>query len=90
MIKGFNKNAFMEWITNNIEIGTFGVRAVENIIDYAAKYEHVSKDQFAYFISEMIPEVIFSEVAFFCDDDILTDYGKAEKSKCKYIKVVSI
>ena len=31
MIKGFNKNAFMEWLTNNYVVGTFGVRATERI-----------------------------------------------------------
>ena len=81
MIKGFNKNAFMEWLTNNFIIGDFGRYTVENIIEYAAEHEHVSKDQFVYFVSAMIPEVTFSEVAFFCDDSILSSYGKTEKAR---------
>lgn len=80
MIKGFNKNAFMEWLTNNFTVENFGRYTVENIIDYASEHEHVSKDQFAYFVSDMIPEITFSEVAFFCDDDILTSYGKSKKA----------
>ena len=43
-----------------------------NIIEYAHKHEHVSKDQFAYFISDLVPEIEFMDVAKFCEDDILT------------------
>ena len=42
------------------------------IIDYAHKHEHISLDQFAYYVSDMIPEVEFLDIARFCEDVLLT------------------
>ena len=46
---------------------------VENIIDYATKNKKVTKDQLPYFISDILPEVEFLEVARFCHEFYLTD-----------------
>ena len=46
---------------------------VENIIDSAVEHNNVSKDQLCYFVSDMLPEVEFLEVARFCENGILTN-----------------
>ena len=70
--KGFNRDGFIEWLEDKHGLSSFTVELLDNIIDYAHKHEHVSKDQFAYFISDLVPEIEFIDVAKFCEDDILT------------------
>ncbi len=81
MKQGFNKTAFMEYMENTFNgfENSFLRELVENVIEYANKFEHVSKDQFVYFVSDMLPEVEFGEVAAFMNDDCLTHEGKALK-----------
>lgn len=71
--KGFNETAFIEWVKDKLDLNPYGVDIVSNIIEYAQKWEHVSKDQFAEFVTTLLPEVEFKEVARFCSDEILTD-----------------
>lgn len=71
--KGFNENAFIEWIEDRFELNPYSVQMVTNIIEYAQKLAHVSKDQFAEFVANLLPEVELEEVARFCQDSILTD-----------------
>jgi len=76
MINGFNKDGFMSWLEEEFPgvIDThWNYDLVENILEYALKHESISKDQFAYFISDMLPEVEFLEIARFCDDGCLAD-----------------
>ena len=82
-IKGFYKEDFMKYLSDKVSglEHVFTWETVEKIIDYATEHEHVSKDQFAYFISDMLPEVEFGEVAMFCEDGMLTENGKAEKKR---------
>ena len=79
--KGFDDTAFMEYLERSFNgfDNCFMRELVKNIVNYAQKHEHVSKDQLVYFISDMIPEVTFGEVAQFADDDILTASGLSEK-----------
>ncbi len=83
MEQRFNKDAFMEYMRNTFQCfeNHFVWDLVENVIDYASKYEHISKDQFVYFVSDILPEVEFGEVAAFVDDECLTDNGKYMKYK---------
>lgn len=71
--KGFNEKAFTEWLEEKYDLNSYAVEMVTNIIEYAHKWEHVSKDQLAYFISDLLPEVEFEEVAQFCENCMLTD-----------------
>lgn len=71
--KGFNENAFIEWIEDKFELNPYAVQMITNIIEYAQEWEHVSKDQFAEFVANLLPEVEFLEVARFCEDSILTN-----------------
>ena len=73
MYKGFDSSGFMEWLEENFTTDKYARQTVLNIIDYAHKHEHISKDQFAYFISDLLPEVEFLEVARFCEEAILTN-----------------
>lgn len=73
MYKGFDLDGFMEWIEETFDTDSFARQIVLQIVEYAHKYEHISKDQFAYFVSDMLPEVEFLEVAKFCEDKILTN-----------------
>lgn len=75
MSNGFNKDGFMRWLKEEFPgaIDThWNYELVENILEYALRHE-VSKDQFAYFVSDILPEVEFLEVARFCDSKYLTD-----------------
>lgn len=83
MEQGFNKTAFMEYLENTFGgfENSFLRELVENVIEYANKFERVSKDQFVCFVSDMLPEVEFGEVAAFVDDECLTDNGKYMKYK---------
>lgn len=71
--KGFDLNGFMEWLEKTLTTDDYARQTVLNIVDYAHKHEHVGKDQFAYFISDLLPEVQFLDVSRFCEDAILTD-----------------
>jgi hypothetical protein len=90
MENGFNNTGFMEYLEksfNGFE-NSFLRGTVKNIIEFGLKHERVSKDQFCYWISDMLPEVSFGEVATFMDDKSLTEWGLREKQKA--IKEFSI
>ena len=75
MDRGFNKDAFMDWLKAEFPgcvVNNWNYDFVEKIIDYALDHESISKDQFCYFVSDMLPEVEFLEVARFCEDGKLT------------------
>lgn len=73
MIKMFDRNGFMNWLEETFITNSFGRNIVSEIIEYAYDHQNVSLDQFAYFVSDLLPEVEFLEVARFCSDDMLTD-----------------
>lgn len=73
MEKGFNRAAFMEYMQENFNMNRFSIDLIDNIIEYGYKHEMVSKDMFAEWLSDMIPEVEFLEVAKFMEDGHLTN-----------------
>lgn len=76
MENGFDKDNFMSWLKEEFPgvVDThWNWDLVENIIDYAIKNKKVTKDQLPYFISDILPEVEFLEVARFCHEFYLTD-----------------
>ena len=79
--KGFFREAFVTYITENYECDNFATELINRILDYARDYEHIGKDDFVRFVSEMIPGVTFGEVAQFADNDILTAKGIEEKRR---------
>lgn len=81
LYKGFDKDSFMEYMESEFNgfDSSFLRETVDNIISYAHKHEHVSKDQFVEFLDAMLPEVTFGEIAMFCEDAILTNSGRELK-----------
>jgi hypothetical protein len=81
--KGFDKYGFIQYLDkefHGLDDNMFR-ETIINIIDYAHEHEHVSKDMFCEFVSDMIADVTFGEVAMFIDDDCLTENGQAEKRR---------
>ncbi len=72
-MNGFNNEGFMAWLKDTFSIDWYGLDVVLNILEYGYKNKTTSKDQFAYFVSELVPEVEFLDVARFCDQEMLTD-----------------
>ena len=80
--KGFDREAFMKYMEKSFDLTIcFSRGLIENVIEYAKEHEHVSKDMFAYFVSDLIPEIDFMEVCGFCEDAILTSNGIYEKER---------
>lgn len=82
MKSGFHKQEFMTYLKDQFPdpFSThFTWDMVENLIDYAEENENHSKDQLCYFLSDILPEVEFGEVAAFMPDELLTANGQSEK-----------
>ena len=81
-LNGFDKEDFLWYVARNYIKHACGYAddMVENLVNYAIKNEHVSKDQLCYFLADMLPEIEFAEVAQFAEDDILTEWGKQQKA----------
>lgn len=81
MIKGFNKDGFLSYLDETFSgfDNIFLREMVSNVIDYALEHCHHSLDQACYFLSDMLPEVEFAEVAIFMDDSMLTYHGREVK-----------
>ena len=57
MIKMFDRNGFMNWLEETFITNSFGRNIVSEIIEYAYEHQNVSLDQFAYFVSDLLPEL---------------------------------
>lgn len=76
MRKGFNFEGFISWLNEKFSgclDNQWNYDLVENIIEYGLKHEMIAKDQLCYWISDMLPEVEFLEVAKFMENDHLTN-----------------
>ena len=72
MYTNFNQNNFMTWMENEFNLDNYSIQTILSLVHYAYHYENTSLDQFAYFVSDILPEVEFLDVARFCEDNILT------------------
>ena len=72
MYTDFNQNDFMTWMENEFYLDNYSITIILSLIHYAYYNENSTLDQFAYFVSDILPEVDFLEVARFCEDNILT------------------
>lgn len=72
MYTNFNQNNFMTWMENEFYLNNYSIQTILSLINYAYVHENTSLDQFAYYISDILPEVEFLDVARFCKDNILT------------------
>ena len=68
----FNQNNFMAWMENEFNLDNYSIQTILSLVHYAYHYKNTSLDQFAYFVSDILPEVDFLDVARFCEDNILT------------------
>ena len=57
----------------------FSIRALQLTVDYGQEHNNVSKNQLAYYLFDVIPEVTFSEIVAYCDNEILSDNARQEK-----------
>ena len=77
MNKEFDREKFYNWMGEAFGLDRFrdsySFQLIENIVEYALKNECISLDQFPEFVSDMLPEVEFLEVARFCGNNMLTD-----------------
>lgn len=82
-MSNFNKEKFMEHLKREFSPmdNHFTYDMVENLVDYAMQHESHSKDSLCYFLSDIIEQVEFGEVAAFEDDSNLTSFGLEEKRK---------
>ena len=72
MYTDFNQNDFMTWMANEFNLDNYSIQTILSLVHYAYYNENSTLDQFAYFVSDLLPEVEFLEVARFCEDNILT------------------
>lgn len=73
---GFNKDGFMTWLKEEfpgVVADHWNYDLVENIINYGFMHEIINKDQLCHYLSDMLPEVEFLEVARFMEDRYLTN-----------------
>lgn len=77
MENGFDKDGFMSWLKEKFPgvVDThWNYDLVENIIDYAIDNKNASDDELAIFLSSMLPEIEYTEIAKFCDEDMLSGF----------------
>lgn len=81
----FDKKAFMKYMLKEFSsMDThFTYDMVENLVDWGLEHQNSSKDQFCYWLSDLIPEVEFEEVARFMSEDYLTSIGKGAAKNAK-------
>ena len=75
----FNKDQFLNYLEKIHQIDCDGIEIIDNLINYGLKKNNQSPDEFAEFISEVINEIDFEEVAAFCSDSILTPASQIQK-----------
>lgn len=87
MKQGFNKAGFMAYLENEFSgfDHAFLRQTVENIVNYALEKHNFSLDQLGYFLSDMLPEVEFADVAAFMDDSQLTAHGREVKAESLHL-----
>ena len=81
----FDINGFISYMGQNFECAKnyFVREMLQNLVEYAIDQKGHTLDSIAFFLSDLIPEVEFGEVAMFVDDSLLTSYGKDEAQKAR-------
>lgn len=80
---GFDEEGFFDYMDEKFGVSENPAfeETVKQIVSYGEKHERVSKDQFCYWLTDMIPVLSFGEVAMFVPDSSLTEWGQNEKKK---------
>ena len=81
-MSSFNRAGFMNYVSDKCTtLNNLSYQLINNIVCYGMEQKNNAKDQLVYFITDLVPRLDFGEVAAFCDDAHLTNYGIAEKEK---------
>lgn len=80
----FNTQEFVEWYFTRNAFDPRLVDIILNLAAYEGKFHR--KDAFAYFLSDVLPEVEMGDVAKFCNASDLTEFGKAEAIKSMLLR----
>ena len=82
-IDGFAHEQFIDYLQtkHNFDSDSFAIDLIQQLIEYGRKYHKVSKDQLAYFLTDIIPDLDFYEAAAFFEDKCLTQNGQTEKQR---------
>lgn len=75
----FGRDGFIGYMEEIFGAEGFEKELIEGITDYGIAHNNTSKDQLAYFLSDVIQVLTFGEAAMFCPDSMLTANGIAEK-----------
>lgn len=72
---------YLAWLFPTVfDTSYFGRQLAENLVNYAEAYKNHGRDEMCDFLSELLPDVSFGEIAAFAPDELLTpSYGQAEK-----------
>ena len=77
---GFAREEFKNYLAefHDIDPCSKAMDIVDNLISYGLNNLNHSLDQLAYFLEDII-DVEFKEVAGFCEDSVLTNFGQESK-----------
>lgn len=84
--ENFKKKEFMEYLEETF-VGYKGMEGghlrelVDNLVDFAMEHMSKTRDDVAHFLSGIIPELTFGEVAMFMDESELTEHGRRERTE---------
>ena len=95
MQNGFDRDGFMSYLKSVDEgYNDTAFRIVQSIIDYGLKHERISRDQFVYWLYDMIPGLELGAIAQFVANGSLTIKMQDEKrqwylmhNNIKYIEI---
>lgn len=82
---GFAKRQFIEAVITKYSndkdelLKIYTTRLLQLAINYGIEHHNNSKNQLAYYLFDVVPDVTFAEVVAYCADEILTDNAIIEK-----------
>ena len=81
-IDGFAQSDFIEYVIVKYGIiDQYAIDMLNQVCDYGRKHKTVSKDSFAFFISDLIPGIDLKEACAFFEDECLTREGQLLKQE---------
>lgn len=77
----FDKEGFLAYLKKNFTPmdNHFTYDTISSLVSHAILGHTHPKDEICYFLSDIIAEITFAEVAMFAGDELLTETGLAKK-----------
>ena len=76
---------------HKLDHSVYAILTLEKIIEYGEAHEDASKDQLAYYLTDLIPELTYEEVILFFADEKLTEYGlETKKTRLQALEVFTV